>query len=91
MPTICCRRKDGADRRHDVITAVIARLGTDRGVAVCRTWPAIRRIAIDKQPKPDQKIPPADAPDKKRDNDKALGIGILPEEDEDDVEGQTGR
>lgn len=45
---------------------------------------------IDKQPKPEQKIPPAGPHDKERDDTKAPGTGILPAEDEKDVEGPTG-
>ena len=59
-----------------------------------RRWPAMttnpKNRDIDKQPKPDQKIPPAGPHDKERDEDKAPGTGILPEEHEENVEGPTG-
>jgi hypothetical protein len=45
---------------------------------------------VDKQPEPDQEIPPAGPHDKERDLSKAPGTGILPEEDEPEVEGPTG-
>lgn len=46
----------------------------------------------DKQPKPSQKLPAAGPHDKpnQTDKEKAPGTGILPEEDEPDVEGPTG-
>lgn len=47
---------------------------------------------VDKQPAPDQKTPPAGPHDKSDLNDpeKTPGTGILPEEDQPDVEGPTG-
>jgi hypothetical protein len=46
----------------------------------------------DKHPKPDEKIPSAGPHDKPEltDPEKAPGTGILPEEDQPDVEGPTG-
>jgi hypothetical protein len=62
--------------------------------------PAWRRFAmmtdpdnrdVDKRPKPDEKIPPAGPHDKPEltDPEKAPGTGILPEEDQPDVESPT--
>jgi hypothetical protein len=47
---------------------------------------------VHKQPKPDQKTPPAGPHDKPEltDSEKAPGTGILPEEEQPDVEGPTG-
>lgn len=47
---------------------------------------------FDKQRKSDQKTPPAGPHDKPEltDPEKAPGTGILPEEDQPDVEGPTG-
>ncbi|MGB3445465.1 MAG: hypothetical protein WBA48_02060 [Xanthobacteraceae bacterium] len=46
----------------------------------------------DRHPNPDEKIPPAGPHDKPEltDPEKAPGTGILPEEDQPDVEGPTG-
>lgn len=69
----------------------MARFGTNR---ISRRWPGMmsnpKNRDIDKQPKPDQKIPPAGPHDEHRDENKAPGTGILPEQEEDDVEGPTG-
>lgn len=48
--------------------------------------------AFDKQPKPDQKIPPAGPHDKPEltDETKTPGSGILPDKDHKEVEGPTG-
>ena len=48
--------------------------------------------AFDKQPKPDQKIPPAGPHDKPdlTDENKTPGSGVLPEKDHKEVEGPTG-
>jgi hypothetical protein len=43
-----------------------------------------------KQPKPDPKTPPAGPHEKERDESKAPGTGILPDEDEPGVEAPTG-
>jgi hypothetical protein len=47
---------------------------------------------IDKQPKPDRKVPPAGPHDKPEltDPQKAPGSGMLPDADEPEVEGPTG-
>jgi hypothetical protein len=47
---------------------------------------------IDKQPKPEQKIPPAGPHDKpsQTDKEKTPGSGVLPDPNAPDVEGPTG-
>lgn len=47
---------------------------------------------LDKQPKPDQKLPPAGphANPEQTDKDKTPGSGVLPDPDAPDVEGPTG-
>ncbi len=87
MRTICCRRRGGADRYAEVLE----RFGTNPRR---HCWLGMannpKNRDVDKQPKPDQKIPPAGPHDKERDGSKTPGTGILPEEDEDEIEGPTG-
>lgn len=90
------RKCPSRDKRANTPRNGCARHGSSRSAAPKRRHPAMIRNPknheLDKQCKSDKKTPPAGPHGKPEltDPEKAPGTGILPEEDQPDVEGPTG-